>query len=167
LVAQTVVQRQTGANLPLILRVANVILLLREALAGVAGERARAREIVDELDRCERGRQVILQTRVGVSRAAETVRVETYRADFAAETKTVIATDVVEIVDERKRIRRVRLAAAVRRRIGAHETARRRCAGGCALARQIEVCRVGADVQDDRREVEAVDRRRLTVDARL
>src|SRR6185295_15231726 len=100
LVAQTVVQRQTGANLPLILRVANVILLLREALAGVARERARARKVVDELHRRQAGRQIVLQAGIGVSRAAEAIGVEPDGADFAAEAEAVRAADVVEIVDE-------------------------------------------------------------------
>ena len=72
--------------------------------------------------------------REGIGRAALPVRVQPNRTELEAEFHRVVLFDHAEIVDERQRVVRVGLAAAILRAVAADQIAQRRRARRSALA---------------------------------
>ena len=102
-VPHAVVQRDLRAELPLVLCVPDVILLFSKTLAGGAVvEHAGIRKITDIAVAGKPVYQKIRQAVVRVLRSAVSIGVETYQADFAAEFRSVIPSDVGQAVDVRK-----------------------------------------------------------------
>src|SRR5258708_5364540 len=137
LVTQAIGQGQIWFDLPLVLAVSDVIVLPGKGRSGrVVEERRWRREVAEKLRRLKRVRQKITDAREGVGEAALPVRVHADGAKLATEFDSVIAVCPIKIIDERQRVRRIRLTASILRAIGSNQPARHRHPRVRSLTRQ-------------------------------
>ncbi len=128
LVAQAVAHGEVGADLPLVLRVTDQVILLDEAIAGSAAiERIGRAGVAQHLDLAGRVREKRVEVGEGVSGAAQAVGVEADGPELESELHGVIVVDDTEVVDKRQRIARVRLSSSVLGTVGTDQVAKRGC----------------------------------------
>ena len=149
-VAQAVVERHLRSQVPLVLREADVVLLLdvlRTRCAVV--ERARLAQVAEVLNRGGGVGEERIQVGEAVCDAALLIRRHADDAGVATNLVEVIAADIVHGIGERQRVRIVRGRAAVAGAVDAHQAARNRQARRRALTGDAGVGDRAAQVQDD------------------
>src|SRR5215217_2366818 len=163
-VTQAVVQRQIRTNLPLILRVTNVILLFGATISGrTTVEWRRCAHVTEILDGRGRVCQQCLKTIENVGGTPESVCVDSARSKLDAKLVTVIPLGPTETVEERKRIHGIWLTATVRRAVSSNQASGSCCPCRCPLPGNRKVGSVPRNVDYELGEVDAIDGRGLPI----
>ena len=122
LIAQTVAHREIRADLPLILRISDQVILIHFANAGGATvERAGSAHVSQKTGLGGIVCQQIIQVGERVGRPTQAVRVHPKGAELAAEFKVAVPLDPTQAVDEREAVIGIGLATAILCAVGAHQ----------------------------------------------
>src|SRR5882672_7331909 len=102
-VAQSIIHRQAGFDLPFILRVTDIVIFFGKGLSDrVIEERRGRRQVTKELRGLKRVCQKVSDVRESVGDSTLSVGVHANRANLATEFHRVISVRQVEIINERK-----------------------------------------------------------------
>jgi hypothetical protein len=126
-IAQPITHRQVRTNLPFILRVTDVVCLT--SFPGARGsivERARRTHIAEKLHLRWAIVQELVEVGERVCGSAEPVDIQPERPDLDAEFHVVIGAAPAQVVDERNRVVRIRLPAAILSAVRSDESAQAR-----------------------------------------